>query len=690
MELEYFSRTILILTLPRILLKRQHMTAVNPPPSSSTHTAPSSDEVRQLITLFKQGRYPDVETHAREIMVRFPHHGFAWKALGAIMQIQGRCAESLEYMQKAVILLPLDAEAQYNLGVTLKGLDRISEAEASFRRALELKPDYAEAYFNLGLTLHDLGRFTSAKASYHRALEIKPDFAEAYNNLGNTFKELGEFKEAEAGYRRALKIKPDYVEAYNNLGNILRHQGRLEESEASCRHALEIKPDYVEAHGNLGSILKDQGRLHEAETCFRRALEIRPDFAGAQSNLLYCLNYSQAHSASYRLEEGIRYGRMVTNLASEGFGELPCKPEPERLRVGMVSGDFMNHPVGYFLENLLARIDRSSVELIAFPTCAKTDELTARIKPFFVAWKPLYGLNDEAAARRIHSEGIHILLDLSGHTAHNRLPVFAWKPAPIQVSWLGYVATTGVEQMDYILTDEMRVPPAHQGHFTERIWYLPDTRLCFSPPDVDLPVQPLPAQANGFVTFACFQNLSKISDSVLKTWASIMAILPTARLRLQCKQLADGFVRQRSADRLKDFGIDSARVAMYGPVPRMTYLAAYAEVDMNLDTFPFPGVTTTCEAIWSGVPTVTLAGDNMAARSGASVMSAAGLADWVAASEDEYVTKAVTMASDLPKLAVLRSGLREQALASPLFDSVRFARNFEAALWGMWHHHSKQ
>ena len=652
--------------------------------------APTSDEIRQLVALFKQGRYSEVETRAREITVRFPHHGFAWKALGAIMQIQGRCAESLEYMQNALKLLPLDAEAQYNLGVTLKGLDRISDAEASFRRALELKPDYAEAYFNLGLILHDLSRFADAKASYYRALELIPDFAEAYNNLGNTFKELVEFKEAETGYRRALKIKPDYVEAYNNLGNILRDQGRLEEAEASCRRALEIKPNYAEAHGNLGSILKDQGRLHEAETCYCRALEIRPDFAGAQSNLLFCLNYSQAHSTSYRLEEAIRYGRMATKSANVGFDELPCIPEPERLRVGMVSGDFMNHPVGYFLENLLARIDRTRVELIAFPTCAKTDELTARIKPYFVAWKPLYGLNDEAAARLIHSEGIHILLDLSGHTAHNRLPVFAWKPAPIQVSWLGYVATTGVEQMDYLLTDKVRVPEAHHGQFTEKIWYLPDTRLCFSPPDVDLPVQPLPAQANGFVTFACFQNLSKISDSVLKAWASIMATLPTARLRLQCKQLSDNLIRQHSTDLLKEFGIDPARVAMYGPVPRKSYLAAYADVDMNLDTFPFPGVTTTCEAIWSGVPTVTLAGDNMAARSGASVMTAAGLADWVATSEEEYVTKAVTMAGDLPKLAVLRAGLREQALASPLFDSARFARNFEAALWGMWQQRSTQ
>lgn len=692
--------------------------------TGKTPAATTSASTVQLVTLFKQGRYAEAERLARELTQNSPELGFGWKALGAIMQLQKRTAESLEYMRHAAQLLPLDAEAQYNLGVTLMELDRTMEAKECYLRTLQLKPDYVDAHINLGFILNQLVCLEEAKECYLRAIEINPGLAEAHNNLGNTFKGLGRLKEAEASYRRALEIKQDYVEAHNNLGNIfndlcrleeaeahylcalrikpdyaeaycnlgitLKLQGRLEKAEARIRHALEIRPNFAKAYNVLGSILKDLNRLEEAEACYCRALQINPDYSVAYSNWLFCLNYSDCHDHMYKLEEARKYGEIVVKNVRQRFSDWQCSPRPERLRVGLASGDFCNHPVGYFLESLLARLDRTRVELVAFPTYARTDELTCRIKPYFSAWQPLYGLNDEAAARLIHSQGIHILLDLSGHTAHNRLPVFAWKPAPVQVSWLGYVATTGVAEMDYLLSDKVRVPEAHQGHFTEQIWYLPDTRLCFSPPAIDLPVQPLPALANGFVTFACFQTLAKVSDSMLQAWGSIMAALPTARLRLQSKQLADHSARRSIADRLQQSGINPSRVTMYGPASRKIYLEAYAEVDMNLDTFPFPGVTTTCEALWSGVPTVTMAGSNMAARSGASVMTAAGLADWVATSQEDYVTKAVTMARDLPRLAALRAGLRAQVMASPLFDATRFARNFEAALWGMWQQHVNQ
>ena len=617
---------------------------------------PGTQETNALRALFNKGRHDKAEALARKITKRFPLYGFGWKALGAALAAQGRTEESLEPKRKAAALLPMDAEAKTNLGNTLRLLGRLEEAEASYRRTLEIKPDAAEAYCNLGSTLIDLSRLEESEACCRRALELNTDFSETHINLGNTLREMGRLYEAEASYRRALEIRPDYAEAHNNLGNAL----------------------------------KDLGRLEDAEACYRLALEIRPDYAEALSNLLFIMIYSASHHPSHHLKEARRYGQMVTGKVRQSSSACRCMPHPERLRVGLVSGDMRNHPVGYFLESLLMRIDRTQVELIAFPTQARTDDLTIRLKPYFVFWKPLFGLNDEAAARLIHSEGVHILLDLSGHTAHNRLPVFAWKPAPVQVSWLGYTATTGVAQMDYLLTDEVRVPEAQRGYFTETVWYLPDTRLCFTAPDVDLPVQPLPALANGYITFACFQNLAKLSDSVLEAWGSILAALPTARMRLQCKQLSDDFVRRQTADRLQQYGIDPARVSMYGPASREKYLAAYAEVDMSLDTFPFTGGITTCEAIWMGVPTLTMAGGRIAERNGTSVLTAAGLADWVALSEADYITKAVARAGDVPKLAALRAGLREQALASPLFDSIRFARNFESALWGMWQRQSAQ
>ena len=355
-----------------------------------------------------------------------------------------------------------------------------------------------------------------------------------------------------------------------------------------------------------------------------------------------------------------------------------------------MSGDLRNHPVGYFLEGLLTYIDPTRIELIAYSTNHNVDELTARIRPYFSEWQTLVGKNDEDAARLIHTDRVHILLDLSGHTGHNRLPVFAWKPAPLQVSWLGYFASTGVAEMDYLLADKAGVPEAQQAQFAESVWYMPNTRLCFTAPKIDLPVAALPALKNGYITFGCFQNLSKAGDGVLETWGEILAALPDAKLRVQCKQLGEPAQVEHLLQRLQRYGIAPARVVTHGSSHREAYLAAHAEVDMILDTFPYPGGTTTCEALWMGVPTLTLAGNSLLARQGASLLTAAALEQWVTTGKDEYVAKAIALASDKSGLAALRAVLRQQVLDSPLFDAPRFTRNFEDALWGMWQRYQTQ
>jgi protein O-GlcNAc transferase len=358
--------------------------------------------------------------------------------------------------------------------------------------------------------------------------------------------------------------------------------------------------------------------------------------------------------------------------------------QPQSLRIGLVSGDLRDHPVGHFLEGLLRQIDRSRLEITAYDTQDKSDALTERMRPCCSTWTSLYGKSDEAAARQIRDDGIHVLIDLSGHTAHNRLAVFARKPAPVQVSWLGYFATTGVAEIDSLLADDVGVPRTHQDQFTEQIWYLPESRLCFTPPREAPAVSLLPAQTNGYITFGCFQNLAKIGDAVLTAWSRVLATLPHAVLRIQNKPLGDAPTRQMFMDRLRLHGIDPSRVALLAHVPRKEYLEAHAEVDFLLDTFPYPGGTTTCEALWMGVPTLTLAGGTLLARQGASLLTAAGLEDWVAASQDEYLAKAVAFAGDAARLAALRRDLRQQVGQSPVFDAPRFARHFEDALWGMW------
>ena len=349
-----------------------------------------------------------------------------------------------------------------------------------------------------------------------------------------------------------------------------------------------------------------------------------------------------------------------------------------------MSGDLRNHPVGFFLESVLAQINPSRIELIAYPTDHRTDELTARIKPYFSVWKSLVGLNDEAAARLIHADGVHILIDLAGPTAHNRLPVFARKPAPVQATWLGYLATTGVAEMDYLLGDHQATPPENDGHFSEKVWRLPEVWACLTPPDAALEVSQLPALSAGCITFGCFNNLSKMNDAVVALWARVLQAVPASRLFLKTKKLDDPAVCEPPLQRFTAKGIESGRLMREGSSPRAELLAAYNRVDIALDPFPYGGGTTSFEVLWMAVPIITRKGDRFLSRCGQSLAFNADLVDWIAEDDDDYVAKAVMHTQDLKQLAALRAGLRERVLASPLFDAPRFARHLEAVLREMW------
>ncbi len=605
--------------------------------------------------------------------------------LGSALKETGKLDEAMDCYRRAIALNPKFADAHYNLGNALLEYSRPADAAKSFRTSVTLKPEFPDAWMNLGTALKENSQLDEAVACYRQVIMINPGSSQAHNNLGTTLRDQWQFGQAETNYRQAIALDPEYADANYNLGNLLRDTGQLHDAVACYHRALEIRPDFPGALGNLGSVLKDLGQLENAIVFFRRALELKPDDVSSRSGLLFALNYSARYTPQYCLDEARQYGHIVSEMADSKFTDWHCSTPPKKLTVGIVSGDLRNHPVGYFLESLLAHIDPARIELVAYAANHTMDALTERIKPCFSAWKELSAFNDEASARMIHNDGVHVLLDLSGHTRYNRLPVFAWKPAPVQVSWLGYFATTGVAEMDYLIADHVGVPESHCDQFTETVWYLPDTRLCFSPPEIDLPVSPLPAIENGHITFGCFQNMAKVEDDVLLTWAAILTAVPNARLRWQCPQFKDTGVLEQVAERLRQQGIDTARVSLIAPGTREEYLAAHAEVDLMLDTFPYPGGTTTCEALWMGVPTLTLAGDTLLARQGVSLLTAAGLADWVAASKENYVDKAVALAGDLPGLVELRAGLRDRVRSAPLFDAPRFAKNFELALWDMWH-----
>jgi protein O-GlcNAc transferase len=635
-------------------------------------------------TLKVLGRLDEAEASYRRALEIKPAFAEAYNSLGATLQDLRRLDEAEASYRRAIALKPDYVEARYNLGVALKDLGRLDEAETSYRQAIALKPNYAEAHSNLGNTMKELGRLGEAESSYRQAIFYNPNFAEAYSNLGVTLNDLGRLVEAEASYRRAIALKPDYAEPYSNLGNTLKELGRLEEAETGYRQAIALKPDYAKAHSNLGATLQDLGRLGEAEASCRQAIALEPDFAEAHSNLLFLSNYVVGKDSAVRLEEARNYGLMVSAKVKERSTTWRCTPRPDRLRVGLVSGDLRNHPVGYFLESILTQLNPASIDLMAYPTINRLDDLTDRIRPRFHSWKPLVGLSDEVAARLIHSDGVHILLDLAGHTAHNKLPLFAWKPAPVQASWLGYFATTGLEEMDYLLGDPYNTPVYEAGHFTETIWRLPEISLCFTPPYADIEVEPLPALSSESITFGCFNNLTKMNNAVVDLWAKVLRAIPHAKLFIKAKQLDGATTCEHTLQRFVERGISPDRLKLEGFSSRVDYLKAYNQVDIALDPFPFPGGTTSAEGLWMGVPVLTKKGDCFISHQGETIVKNAGLPDWIAEDDDDYVAKAVAHTQDLKQLAGLRAGLRQQVLSSPLFDAPRFAKNLETALWGMW------
>lgn len=480
---------------------------------------------------------------------------------------------------------------------------------------------------------------------------------------------------------------PDDVEALCNLATLLRDLDRPSDTEIDgcATRALSLDPSCVDAYRLLGAALARQNRLPESDASFQRALELKPELHEVRSALLFSINRNEISTHRLRVEKAREFGRRVQVRPKKRFASWDCMPYPHRLRVGIVSGDLRTHPVGHFLESVLAHLDPARLELFAYSTTNEVDALSERIRPRFATWRVLKGVSDDAMAQRIHDDQVHILLDLAGHTSDNRLPVFAYKPAPVQVSWLGYFATTGVPQMDYVLGDPYVAPADDTGHFVERLWRLPESYLCFSEPEHAIEPAALPAWKNGFVTFGCFNNLSKMNDAVVEQRAKVLQAVPGSRLFLKTKLLDNPAVRQTTRDRFAAHGIDPERLVLEGHAPRAELLATYNRVDIALDTFPYPGGTTSVEALWMAVPVLTRRGDSFLSRLGESICNNAGLSDWIASSEYEYVRKAVAFAQDLPRLASLRAGLRAQVLASPLFDAPRFARHFEDAMWGMWH-----
>ena len=614
-----------------------------------------------------------------------PRHAAALHLLGAVAFQQGRTDEAGELAVRALAAKPEFPEALVNLGMVRRALGRLEEALDCFERALGLQPAYPDALNSLGLTLHALGRVGEAVDRYRQALRLRPDYPDALNNLGNARYALGDLEAAVASFRQALRVRPGFVDALINLGNALKDLGQAGEALVRYREALAFAPGMSLALNNLGNLFKDQGRIEEAVAHYRQALELRPDYADALSNLLFTLNCSDALSPQALFAEHVRLGGHLEARATAAPPPAAAGDPGRRRRIGYVSPDFRIHSVSWFFLPLLEAHDRAAVETFCYADVMVPDVMTGRLRALADHWLSTVGLSDEALAARIRADGIDILVDLAGHTAHNRLAVFARRPAPVQASWLGYPNTTGLRSIGYRLVDAVTDPEGEADALaTETLIRLEGGFLCYRPPAEAPEPGPPPSLESGIVTFGSFNNPAKLSESTLDLWAELLKRLPAARLLLKGQSFGDAGTAAITRERFAGRGVDGGRLELVARIADAAgHLGAYRRLDIALDPIPYNGTTTTCEALWMGVPVVTLLGDRHAGRVGASLLGALGLGELVGRDREGYLGIAAALAADPARLAALRSGLRARMAGSRLCDAPAFARAVEAAYRAM-------
>jgi predicted O-linked N-acetylglucosamine transferase (SPINDLY family) len=597
----------------------------------------------------------------------------------------GRLADAERLYRQILQADARNADALHLLGVVSHQAGRYDVAADLIAKAITQNGKVAAFHWSLGNALSAQLQWNEAAAAFRRAVALKPDYAEAHRNLGNALHTLGQLDGAVTAYRQALALKPDWLEAHNNLGNIFQVQGRLDEAVAAYRQVLSLKPDFAEVHNNLGTALREQGKVEEAIAAYRQALVLKPDLAEAHSNLLMTLHYVTGISNEALFQAALEFGKVFDKRTDRA--SITTAPPPDaserRLRIGYVSGDLCFHPVGYFLASVLSAHDKASFEIFCYSNSATNDAMTDRLRDASDRWTSITGLSDIDASALIKTDDIDILIDLSGHTARNRLPLFALRPAPVQAGWLGYFGTTGLAAMDYILMDATSLPPGEERWYSETVLRLPYARFCYDGPSVEVSAQP-PCIDKGYVTFGSFNNIAKIGPGVVALWADVLQATPGSRLVLKWKSFADESCKKRLSDAFTGMGVETSRLEFRGASAHQDMLAEYSDIDIALDPFPFGGGLTSCEALWMGVPVIPLPGEMPASRQTLAFLQILGLNDLVTSSPADYIARATSLAADPQRLSELRQSLRASMAASPLCDGHLFTAGLEKAFLEMW------
>jgi predicted O-linked N-acetylglucosamine transferase (SPINDLY family) len=643
-----------------------------------------ADTQRHLgIALENQGDLSGAIAHYQQALSLDPTLPATHNNLGNIFNVQGDIPRAIEGYQKALVLDPSFYKARYNLGLILEEQGQTEAAIECYQQVVTLKPNLAIAHLSLGVALLTQGNVMEASNALRMSLALEPKSYKALFHLGRVREAQGDVLAAIAHYQQVVAFQPDFAPAYNNLGMLLSNQYQLTEAATALQTALDLKPDFAEAYNNLGLVRQKQGLLKEAAQCFRKASDLAPDLKIAHSNLLFSLLYDADSTPEFVLSEALRWASSPPAIMYPAYKN--AADLQRRLRVGYVSPDFRSHSVAYFIEPILAHHDRSQFEVFAYAQVPLPDAVTQRLRGLTEHWRSIVGLSDQAVVEQVQADGIDILVDLAGHTGNHRLSVFEYKPAPVQITYLGYPGTTGLTQMDYRLTDAW-ADPIEEGDrgYTEQLIRLPYGFLCYQPDQNAPEVSELPARQKGYVTLGSFNNLAKMTPDVVACWASILKAVPMARLLLKNHSFTDAQTQKSYLQAFIAQGIDPQRIQLVGYVEPQDHLVFYHHLDLGLDTFPYNGTTTTCEAVWMGVPVITLAGQSHAGRVGVSLLSAVGLTDLIAENPENYVVKAAKLANDLEQLSNLRTSLRQWMVASRLCNAPRFVRELEDSYRQLW------
>ena len=513
-----------------------------------------------------------------------------------------------------------------------------------------------------------------------------PNVPSLYNILGVSQSSKGSYGDAISNFERAIGMNSKFLDAHNNLGIALKNSGEFLRALNVFQGALKINSNHPLTNFNLGDLYEKFNEIDKAIGCFKKSVELKPDFNLAYSNYLFFINYSDKYEKNFYYKEAIGYSESIKKFDETLLTPFQYDSSPKNLKIGFVSGDLRKHPIGYFLHETLGYLKSMNLELIAFSNLEKNreDKLSQAFKKIFSKWHSVNTTNDLDLINLVRREKINLLVDLSGHSANSRLPIFINKPAPVQATWIGYLDTTGIKEMDYIIADPFVVDEDQENLFVEKIWKMPKIWNCFSKPDYDIQVETLPALKNKYITFGSFNHLNKLNDSVIKLWSELLKKIPKSKLFLKYKSLNDDYYKDSIKRKFNKNGIEESQLILEGSSPREDLLKTYNKIDISLDPFPYSGGTTNFESVWMGVPILTLKGKKFISRCGESVNHNLGMSDWIARDEDNFVSKASVFCSDLNKLSDLRARLRQKALNSPLFDSKKFAEDFHEALWKMW------